>query len=108
MVAASVGGPWRQPKHPFKIGEPRTKTWRVAIMPSSEADPMWFKRCGDYWALQERLFGVRLSPFKMIIGPVEGDDDKSAIYCTTIVVVEAILPGERTMDYSRVPATAVQ
>jgi hypothetical protein len=103
MTSASVGGPYRKAKREFVVGQMRTRTWRAAIVPSSEADPLWFQRCGDYWALQERLYGVRLSPFKMLIDKVAGDNDQSGVYVTSAVVVEAILPGERTSDYSRVP-----
>lgn len=98
---ARVGGPFMRMKSPPFSGELRTKTWRCAVLPEvdmSQHEAIWLKRCIDYWALQEQVYGLRLSPCKMIIGKAEDGN----WYCSTYVVVDKVLPGERTLDRARV------
>lgn len=93
---------YRQAIHPYAIGELRMKAWSAILPPVvAQDDPTWAKRCKDYWELQQRLFGVVLSDFMMIIDANEG------VVCTYATVLD-VLPGERTLDYSRVPATRLQ
>lgn len=93
---------YRQAKSPFERGELRMKAWRAILPPViAQDDPTWTQRCKEYWELQERLYGVRVSDFMMII------DTEESVVCTYVTVLE-VLPGERTLDFSRVPATRVQ
>ena len=88
---------YRAMKRPATKGQLRTRTWQTLVPPVDEADPVWFKRCGDYWARQEKLFGLAMSPFRMIISAVDG-----VVYVSTYAVVLDILPGLRTTDWSKV------
>lgn len=92
---------YRKPKRPFEIGELRMKTWRTLETTVSQNDPTWQARCEQYWNLQARLYGIRLSDIAMIVNNNEG-------FVSTFSVVMEILPGERTEDYSRVPVESAQ
>lgn len=74
--------------------------WRALLPPTvAQDDPLWAKRCKEYWERQERLYGMRLSNFTMILNSDE-------MIVATYAVVMDVLPGERTNDYSKVPVTA--
>lgn len=92
-------------KGPITEGELRTRTWRLDILDvggvTAQDDPVWTKRCKEYWELQERLYGLKMSDFTMIVSNDEG------VVVTAAVVLD-ILPGTRTSDWSKVPATRVQ
>lgn len=98
---------YRLPKEAPVPGQPsalRLKTWRTLPgMVIAQDDKLWAARCKQYWELQGRLFGWRMSDFTMIVDATEGF---VSTYCTVLEV----LPGERTADHSRVPveATGVQ
>ena len=88
---------YRAATHPFIPGELRMKAWSAILPPVvAQDDPLWASRCKQYWELQERLYGVRLSDYSMVLNPDEG------VVATYAVVLE-VLPGERTADHSRVP-----
>lgn len=90
---------YRQPKEPFEPGKMRVKTWRMFEVNVAQDDPIWAARCKQYWELQERLFGVKMSDFTMLVDNNEG-------FVSTYSVCMDVLPGERTTDYERVPAQA--
>lgn len=90
---------YRQAKEPFVKGALRLKTWRTLEANLAQDDPTWSARCSQYWSLQERLFGVRMSPFVMTI-----DNDQG--FVSTFSAVLEVLPGERTHDKSLVPVAA--
>lgn len=100
MRAANV---YRQPrKGPIHVGQLRSMAWRAVLPPVvAQDDPQWTARCKEYWQLQERLYGLRMSDFTMIIDADEG-------VVVTFSTVLDVLPGERTLDYDRVPAARVQ
>lgn len=87
---------YREPKNHFKVGDLRTKTWRTLESNVAEDDARWRERCAQYWTLQSRLYGVVMSSFAMLV-------DNSIGCVSTYSTVLAIMPGERTLDYSRVP-----
>lgn len=78
-----------------KVGELRVRSWQCLIPPSGDADPTWAKRCQNYWHLQERLYGLRMSNFNMIYGVVDG----RGVVTTSSVILE-VLPGRRVRDYT--------
>lgn len=85
-------------KGPILAGQLRSMAWRAILPPVvSQDDPTWAARCKGYWERQERLYGVRLSDFMMILDAEEGA-------VSTFATVLEVLPGERTDDWSRVPA----
>lgn len=90
---------YRHAKEPFKVGSLRTKTWRTLETNLAQDDPKWNQRCSQYWSLQERLFGVRMSQFVMVA-------DNSQGFVSTYSAVLGVLPGERTHDKTLVPVEA--
>lgn len=90
---------YRTPKEPFVPGELRLKSWRTLESNIAQDDPTWAARCKQYWELQERLYGVKLSNFTMAVDNNEG-------FVSTYTVCVEVLPGERTFDDSRVPVAA--
>ena len=92
---------FRKAKRPFIKGELRTKTWRSLEPNIREDDKRWAARCAQYWTLQQRLFGVIFSPYVMLV------DNKDGFVSTYATVME-VLPGERTSDFSRVPADGAE
>lgn len=95
---------YRLPKAPFVEGELRMKSWNAMLQPpTGDTDIVWSKRCKDYWELQERLYGIRLSDFTMFTGHVPNERGGHDPVVSTYAVVLEVLPGERTTDYSLVP-----
>lgn len=90
---------YRQSKHPLVVGALRTKVWRTLEANLAADDAKWQARCKQYWELQERLYGLRMSDFAMLI------DNNEGVVTTASVVLE-VLPGERTTDFDRVPVEA--
>lgn len=88
---------YRAAKNPHRVGELRVKSWAciVPAVPDPE-DPVWSKRCRDYWLRQSRLYGVRFANFMFLF-----DEEIGAV--STYAVVDEVLPGERTWDFSKVP-----
>lgn len=92
---------YRKPREPFVPGSLRTKTWRSLEPNISETDKRWGERCGQYWTLQARLYGVVFSPFVMLVDNQNG-------FISTYATVMEVLPGERTSDYSLVPISSAE
>ena len=92
MTAAEAAGTYRWMKQPAKPGELRVRSWRYLIPPASSDDPMWLKRCHDYWLLQQETYGLRVSDHAMMI-------DFELQIVTTAAVVLDVLPGRRVRDY---------
>ncbi len=90
---------YRKPREAFEPGALRMKSWRTLEANIAQDDKTWAARCKQYWELQERLYGVRLSNFTMLVDNNEG-------FVSTYCVVLEVLPGERTADHSRVPIAA--
>lgn len=78
-----------------KVGELRVRSWQCLIPPSSDADPTWARRCQNYWHLQERLYGLKMSDFTMVYGVVDGRG-----VVTTASTVVAVLPGRRVRGHT--------
>lgn len=97
---------YRAPRKPIVVGELRMRSWNASTSPpASDLDPVWVKRAKDYWMLQERLYGLRMSGFTLLVGEEDGLLGMFPVV-STYAVVEEILPGERTTDHSRVTAEA--
>lgn len=97
---------YRAPKKPIVVGELRMRSWNASMSPpTGELDPIWTKRAKDYWLLQERLFGMRVSGFTLLVGEEDGLLGRYPVV-STYAVVEEILPGARTFDYGLVPVEA--
>lgn len=92
---------YRKPMHEPKVGDLRCKTWRTLPgLGLSPDDPVWAKRCQQYWELQARLYGWRMSPFTMAY-------DHEGLVSTYSVILE-VLSGERTDEHWRVPIESAQ
>ena len=87
---------------PFEKDQLRMKTWR-AILPNGpdEQDPLWSARCKEYWELQQRVYGVKLTDFTMLM---DAEGDGFSGFVSTYAVVVDVFPGERTSDVSRITA----
>lgn len=83
---------YRTMKRPVTIGKLRHKAWSWLIPPTSDADPVWAKRCQDYWELQQETYGLVFSNFTMVM------DWEEQVVITYAVVLD-VLPGERRVDY---------
>lgn len=95
---------YRKPALKPHVGQLRTRTWRTVLPPGASDTNIpepWPERCKDYWELQERLYGWRFSDFTILLDVEHG-------FVSTYAVITEILPGERTPDAARVPATRVQ
>jgi hypothetical protein len=92
---------FRKPRQPFIPGELRLKTWRSLEPNVTADDKRWLARCQQYWTLQARLYGVVFSPFVMLV------DNKDGMI-STYATVTALIPGERTDDYSQVPIKSTE
>ena len=90
---------YRQPRKPFELRELRLKSWKTLEANIAQDDRRWAQRCEQYWRLQERLYGIKMSDYTMMIDNNEG-------FVSTAAVIVEILPGERTADFSRVPVEA--
>lgn len=88
----ATAGVYRIMRQEPVVGQMRYKEWRFAIMPISERDPMWVKRCKEYWELQQETYGLKMSDFTMRIN-LERNTVETASR------IERILPGQRVMDY---------
>lgn len=83
---------YRTMKRPVVIGKLRHKAWSWLIPPTSDVDPVWTKRCQDYWELQQETYGLVFSNFTMVM------DWEEQVVITYAVVLD-VLPGERRIDY---------
>ena len=84
-----------QAKHPPRPAELRMKTWRWLVAPISADDPTWSDRCKRYWKRQERIYGMILSDFTMLI-------DWDGGFISTYATVLAVVPGERSANKANV------
>lgn len=88
-------------------GELRFKSWNAMFEPPTGPDDVkWAARAKQYWELQERLYGLRLSDFALLVDEVDTTVGRAPVVTTVVTVLE-VLPGERTSDYSRVTAAMV-
>lgn len=92
MDATAEGAVYRFMRQPPVIGQMRYKRWTFLIAPSGDADPLWVKRCKEYWELQQETFGLKLSDFTLRTNYLEG-------YVETAVRIIDILPGRRERSY---------
>lgn len=92
MDATAEGAIYRFMRQPPVIGQMRYKRWRYLIPPQHDADPVWVKRCKEYWELQQETFGLKVSDFTMRTFHDEG-------VVETAVRVLDIMPGQRVRDY---------
>ena len=92
---------YRKAREPFIVGTMRTKTWRSLEPNISDTDKRWARRCSQYWTLQSRLYGVEFSPFVMLVDNKDG-------FVSTYSTVMAVLPGQRTEDFSLVPIQSAE
>lgn len=90
---------YRATAQPLEVGQLRMRSWNASLAPPrGDLDPVWVKRCEDYWRLQERLYGMKLGGYTLLVG-----EERSVLgpypVVSTYAVVTDILPGERTTDY---------
>ena len=84
---------YRLMRQPPEIGAIRIKHWRYVVAPDGPEDPVWAKRVGDYWRLQEETYGLRFDDrIDMFI------DFQLGLVSSAARIVD-ILPGQRTKDY---------
>lgn len=84
---------FRKAKVPPKPDQLRHKQWRAPVLQMSvpdKHDPTWTKRCRDYWALQEQIFGFKAAEIVWSASKV-GD----FILITTTARVERVIEGMR-------------
>ncbi len=92
---------YRKPKEPAVVGDLRDKSWQTLPgMDVAPDDPVWAARCEQYWTLQSRLYGWKLSGYALSYDP-EG-------FVSTYTTIAEILPGERTDEHWRVPVESAQ
>lgn len=84
---------YRLMRNPAEVGELRIKSWRYLIAPTSSDDPVWMRRVGDYWALQEETYGLRFHEHIDVFIDFEHG------LVTSGARVMRVLPGRRTRDY---------
>lgn len=106
-VETVIGSTYRQPKKPFRIGGWRVKHWQAVLPPDGLDDPVWVKRAVDYWELQEKTFGIKLSPGTLSMNVITQDGQPDQIVVSTSAMVLDILPGHRTPDF-KLPQVAAQ
>jgi hypothetical protein len=89
VIASST---YRLMKQAPTIGEVRHRVWQYLIEPSSDQDPVWAARCGNYWQLQQETYGLKFSDFTFVI-------DWEARCVITFAVLLDVMPGERVAGY---------
>lgn len=83
---------WKAMKKPAHVGDIRVVERAYLIPPNSSDDPVWVKRMSDYWMLQERTYGLKMTHFTMVVDPERGT-------VRSYSGIMAILPGKRLVDY---------
>lgn len=93
---AKAAGAFKRASKPFRVGQTRMKSWR-GLYGTQASDPMWFKRCSDYWALQMGTYGVKFNDFqiKVLADPARQAGAPDTAIITTWATVAEILPGQR-------------
>ena len=94
VAAQPNSSTFRYCRNPPVIGEVRHKTWACLIAPSGPTDPLWAKRCKDYWELQQETYGLKFSNFTMDV-----EFENGLAYLTTWAILLDVLPGRRSRDY---------
>lgn len=93
---------YRRPKNDPTLGALRCKTWKTLPgMDVAPDNPLWEERCRQYWTLQGRLYGWKMSAFTMAY------DNELGMVSTYCCITE-VLPGERTEEFWRVPVESAQ
>lgn len=89
-----VSTSYRPMQNPATPGEVRSKRWSMAFCngPQDAQDPVWIKRCQDYWRRQQELYGLEFGNFTVSVVPPQ--DGEPAQILTSSVVLR-VLPGER-------------
>lgn len=90
-MTIQLAGTYRAMKVPPKAGQVRTKSWRILIA-TEEDDPTWAKRAQEYWERQERVYGLKMSNFTLMV-------DHELMAITTVSIVAEVLPGAREPFY---------
>lgn len=82
---------YRSTKAPLEVGQVREKRWALlAGLPSAP----WNRRAGDYWSLQERLYGFRVAqPVSVVL------DDQSGEVVSRAIVAH-VMAGTRVANYT--------
>lgn len=87
---------FRTMKNPVRLGELRSRTWRLPLYTGKEADdPVWIKRAHDFWQRQMALYGYVVGDASLM---ADVDPDVGPVI-TTHATVLAIIPGDRVDDY---------
>lgn len=82
-------------KGPILPKQLRMQSYRYLVEPVDEQDPVWVKRFQTYWTRQERIYGMRLTPFTMMI-------DREEHIISSYAAVQSVMPGERTLNKAAV------
>jgi hypothetical protein len=99
---------YRKPKNSTAVGDLKVKSWQTLPgLDIAPDDPLWAARCQQYWELQARLFGWRMSAYTFSYTTItEGGETKG--FVSTYCAILEILPGERTEVWERVPVQSAQ
>jgi len=73
---------------PATVGQLRSKTVATLVPPTGDDDPLWRERFREYWELQEKVYGLRMSDFTYVY-----DDDIQMV--TSFSTVLEVLSGTR-------------
>ena len=91
MTLSIVPAPsiYKRASDPFCMGQKRQRVWRAFLMPNTpQDDPLWGKRCREYWDRQGMIYGVVFSEPRVAI------DNQNGLVMTEAHVLQ-VLPGER-------------
>lgn len=82
---------YRELKSPAYPGQLRSKAWRC-LAGTDEQDPLWVKRCREYWERHEQVYGLKMTNFAIMIEP---DGTLGTDTLVTYAAVREVLPGPR-------------
>lgn len=90
-VHAQAGGTYRELQTPAHLGQLRSMAWKC-IAGTDPQDPIWIKRCREYWERHEQTYGLRMTNFTIMVEP---DGYLGTDVLVTYAAVQEVLPGTR-------------
>lgn len=88
---AQAGGTYKRLQNKPYAGQLRSKAWKC-LHGTDPQDPIWVKRCREYWERQGRTYGLTFSNYSI---EVERYPDQMVDVLVTFAVVLDVLPGSR-------------